>query len=53
VTRYLTKSRFKAALEGPTKLFYSGKPGYADRSADDEILRGLGKAASGSANWPS
>jgi hypothetical protein len=41
VKRYLTKSRFKAALECPTKLFYSGKPGYADCSADDEFLRGL------------
>ncbi len=53
MTRYLTKSRFKAAPEGPTKLCYSGKPGYADSSADDEFLRGLGKAASRSANWPS
>ena len=32
--RYLTKSRFKLALECPTKLYYTGKPEYLDRSAD-------------------
>lgn len=39
--RYLTKSRFKTALECPTKLFYTGKKEYANSSADDEFLRAL------------
>lgn len=39
--RYLTKSRFKTALECPTKLFYSGKKEYADNSSDDAFLRAL------------
>ncbi|MDM0029603.1 DUF2779 domain-containing protein [Variovorax saccharolyticus] len=39
--RYLTKSRFKAALECPTKLFYGGKPEYLDSSADNEFLAAL------------
>lgn len=39
--RYLTKSRFKTALECPTKLFYSGKQAYADARGDDEFLRAL------------
>ena len=41
VKRYLTKSRFKTALECPTKLFYSGKKHYANNSIDDEFLRAL------------
>lgn len=39
--RYLTKSRFKAALTCPTKLFYTGKPEYANSSQDDEFMRSL------------
>lgn len=37
--RYLTKSRFKLAVECPSKLFYTGKPGeYRDSMAEDEFL---------------
>ena len=40
--RYLTKSRFKLALECPTKLFYTGKTEvYADRKREDEFLQAL------------
>lgn len=39
--RYLTKSRFKLALECPTKLFYTGKPEYLDNSADNSFLAAL------------
>ncbi len=39
--RYLTKSRFKLALECPTKLFYSGKSEYANQSLDDAFLQAL------------
>jgi hypothetical protein len=39
--RYLTKSRFKLALECPTKLFYTGKPEYLDSSADNSFLAAL------------
>ncbi len=40
--RYLTKSRFKLAVECPTKLFYSGKDGeYRDSTAEDEFLASL------------
>jgi hypothetical protein len=39
--RYLTKSRFKLALECPTKLFYTGKPEYRDNSVDDSFLAAL------------
>ena len=39
--RYLTKSRFKLALECPTKLFYSGKSDYADGTLDDAFLQAL------------
>lgn len=40
--RYLTKSRFKMALECPTKLFYTKKPKvYADNSLDDPFLKAL------------
>ena len=42
--RYLTKSRYKMALECPTKLFYSGKPKeYADGSIDDPFLMALAR----------
>lgn len=38
---YLTKSRFKLATECPRKLYYSGKPEYANTAADDEFLQQL------------
>ncbi|MBS1985956.1 MAG: DUF2779 domain-containing protein [Bdellovibrionales bacterium] len=38
-TRYLTKSRFKLALECPTKLFYAGKPTeYRDVMQENDFL---------------
>lgn len=40
--RYLTKSRFKLAVECPTKLFYTGKyTEYADMQMDDPFLQAL------------
>ncbi len=40
--RYLTKSRFKLALDCPTKLFYTGKADvYPDRMREDEFLQAL------------
>lgn len=37
--RYLTKSRFKLAVECPTKLFYTGKrEAYADQMAENDFL---------------
>ena len=37
--RYLTKSRFKLALECPTELYYTGKTGiYSDAKQEDEFL---------------
>lgn len=40
--RYLTKSRFKLAVECPTKLYYTGKPDrYANTQADDAFLAAL------------
>ncbi len=39
--RYLTKSRFKLAVECPTKLFYTNKKEYANRKADDPFLMAL------------
>ena len=39
--RTLTKSRFKLALECPTKLFYTRKPAYHDRSQSDDFMRAL------------
>ena len=36
--RYLTKSRFKLALECPTKLYYTGKGVYANTKNDNEFL---------------
>lgn len=42
--RYLTKSRYKMAVECPTKLFYTGKPKeYADVSIDDPFLKALAR----------
>lgn len=39
--RYLTKSRFKLALECPTKLFYTGKEKYKDAKLEDKFLMAL------------
>jgi hypothetical protein len=41
MSRYLTKSRFKLALDCPAKLFYTGKPQYPDTSEDDAFLEAL------------
>ena len=39
--KYLTKSKFKLATECPTKLFYTGKKGYANSSLDNPFLEAL------------
>ena len=39
--KYLTKSRFKLAAECPTKLFYTGKKLYANKSLDNPFLEAL------------
>lgn len=39
--RYLTKSRFKLALECPTKLYYDGKSEYANQKIEDTFLLSL------------
>jgi hypothetical protein len=39
--RYLTKSRFKLALDCPAKLFYTGKSQYPDAKKDDAFLVAL------------
>jgi len=39
--RYLTKSRFKLALECPAKLFYTGKGEYANQKLEDSFLLAL------------
>jgi len=40
--RYLTKSKFKLALECPTKLFYADRRnGYFDRNSDNDFLQSL------------
>ncbi len=39
--RYLTKSRFKLALDCPTKLYYTRNPIYEDSSETDSFLQGL------------
>jgi hypothetical protein len=36
--RYLNKSRFKIAIECPTKLYYVGKDDYADSKSENEFL---------------
>lgn len=43
MNRYLTKSRFKLALECETKLYYTRKKEYADQSIDDPFLMELAK----------
>lgn len=39
--RYLTKSKFKLAMECPTKLFYIGKSHYANQRIGDTFLAAL------------
>ena len=39
--RPLTKSRFKLALECPTKLYYANKSSYQDQSAADPFMDAL------------
>ena len=39
--RYLTKSRFKLAVECPTKLFYTGKPEYANTNNGGKWFRSM------------
>ena len=39
--RSLTKSRYKLALECPTKLFYTKKEEYADSKMDDAFMEAL------------
>lgn len=39
--KLLTKSKFKLALDCPTKLFYTGKKEYANASLDDSFLATL------------
>lgn len=39
--RYLTKTRFKLAVECPRKLFYTGKAHYFDKSREDSFLAAL------------
>src|SRR5690625_5499777 len=39
--RYLTKSRFKLALDCPTKLYYTRKPEYENQSETDTFLQAL------------
>ena len=44
--RYLTKTRFKLAVECPTKLFYTSKASvYADIKQEDEFLQALAQGA--------
>ena len=48
--RYLTKSRFKLAMECPAKLFYTGKDNeYKNTKGDDEFLESL--AEGGYLDW--
>lgn len=39
--KYLTKSKFKLASECPTKLFYTGKQQYSNKSLDNPFLKAL------------
>ena len=42
MNRYLTKSRFKIAIDCPPKLYYCNKPNeYADNAIDDTFLAAL------------
>ncbi len=39
--RPLTKSRFKLALDCPTKLYYTGKEEYENKQEEDSFLEAL------------
>jgi len=39
--KYLTKSRFKLAVECPAKLMYTGRDEYVDTKKSDEMRQGL------------
>jgi hypothetical protein len=39
--RYLTKSKFKEALDCPVKLYYTGKKQYANQQNNDDFLQSL------------
>jgi len=41
MARYLTKTRFKIAMECPTKLYYTGKAQYANLKNNDTFLQAL------------
>ncbi len=41
IPRYLTKSRFKLALECPAKHYYTGMKEYANTHDSDEFLKTL------------
>ncbi len=41
--RYLTKTKFKLALECPTKLYYQGKKEYKNNKLDNDFLKALAK----------
>ncbi|MEP6738023.1 MAG: DUF2779 domain-containing protein [Chryseolinea sp.] len=43
MTRYLTKSRFKLALECSTKLYYQSHKEYVDSKLDNEFLKALAR----------
>jgi hypothetical protein len=43
MTRYLTKSKFRTALECPRKLFYLGKKEYVNTKLEDDFLKALAK----------
>ena len=40
-SRYLTKSKFRLAMECPSKLYYAGKNEYANLKLQDEFLQNL------------
>ena len=41
MSKYLSKTRFKIAIECPTKLYYNGKKEYQNISLDDSFLAAL------------
>jgi hypothetical protein len=43
MTKYLTKSKFKLALECPTKLYYQSNKEYKNNKLDDDFLKALAK----------
>src|SRR5690625_5970596 len=49
--RYLTKSRFKLALDCPTKLYYTRKPEYENQSETDTFLQALAQGGFQVEEW--